>query len=349
MIPIVRTSLVALLLASSVTAQGQEPAREPTPAQVRIAAEAFDHGSESYRAGDYAAAAEQFERADSNAPSSAALELAVRSREKAGQLDRAANLLALALKRYPVDENLLKLAADVSNRVSRSLFELLVTCNTPCELTVGGRLVRGGPDTRRLLFIAPGTLTVQAGWADDRSEARPVQAEAGGKGQLDFIAPPVVVPAAPAVVDNQPTLPGPVPEAGPPQPERRARGWSPSVFYVGAGLTAVLGGVTVWSGLDTVNSPGAERVRNECGTEGAACSLYQDGLSKQRRTNVLIGATAGVGLLTLFVGVLATDWAHGEHADKNASGSAHAGVEAVAPWATLAGRGGGGLQAVGRF
>ncbi len=96
--------LAALLfgsMASPAAAQGSGP--EPTPAQVRAAAEAFDLGRQSYKDGHFTEAAEQFERADSNAPSSTALELAIRARDKAGDLDRAGTLAALALTLYPDD------------------------------------------------------------------------------------------------------------------------------------------------------------------------------------------------------------------------------------------------------
>src|SRR5258708_36304002 len=98
-----RISLLTLVLGVGSTAHAQEAESERCPAQVRVAAEAFDKGREAYKAEDYVEAAEQFEKADSNAPSPAALELAIRARDKAGELDRAATLVSLALKRHPDD------------------------------------------------------------------------------------------------------------------------------------------------------------------------------------------------------------------------------------------------------
>jgi hypothetical protein len=83
------------------------------------------------------------------------------------------------------------------------------------------------------------------------------------------------------------------------------------VFWVGAGLTAVAGGTTIWSGLDTLSNPGKDRVKNECKTGDTDCPAYQEGLAHQRRTNVLIGVTAGLGVATAVVGLLATDWSGG--------------------------------------
>jgi tetratricopeptide (TPR) repeat protein len=339
-------SISLLALSLSVAAGAHAQTSEPTPAQVRAAAEAFDKGREAYKAEEFVEAAEQFEKADSNAPSSAAIELAARARDKAGELDRAATLITLALKRHPDDENLQKVAADLSKRASEKLFELSAVCDQPCELTVGGKLIHGAPDTQRTLFVQPGAFTVRAGWSDNRSDSKQVQAEAGGKGEVSFVAPPL--PAAEGTV-KEPTA-GEVTAAPPTDAERdegvttKSAGWSPVVFFVGAGVTAVLGGVTVWSGIDTVNNPGAERVKNECGNQGEACALYQEGLSRQRRTNVLIGVTAGVGVATILVGVLATDWSGGK-GDQASARTENRGVS-VAPWAAVDG---GGLQSVGRF
>src|SRR4051812_2475302 len=160
-----RISVLALVLSAGTAAHAQDAGSEPTPAQVRVAAEAFDKGREAYKAEDYVEAAEQFEKADSNAPSPAAIELAIRARDKAGELDRAATLLSLALKRNPDSEGLLKIAPDLSRRASATLFELTANCDLACDLTVNGKIVHGAPDTQRTLYVQPGKLTVRAGWS----------------------------------------------------------------------------------------------------------------------------------------------------------------------------------------
>jgi hypothetical protein len=76
---------------------------------------------------------------------------------------------------------------------------------------------------------------------------------------------------------------------------------SPTLFYVGLGLTAVLGGVTAWSGLDTNSA--REEYDQDPTPEG-----LDDGRSKQRRTNVLLGATAVAGVGTAVVGLFFTNW-----------------------------------------
>ncbi len=80
------------------------------------------------------------------------------------------------------------------------------------------------------------------------------------------------------------------------------------IFLVGAGLTAVAGGITIWSGLDTQNNPGKDTVREACVGQGEDCPEYQDGLKRQRRTNVLLGVTGGLAVVTGVIGVFFTDW-----------------------------------------
>jgi hypothetical protein len=60
---------------------------------------------------------------------------------------------------------------------------------------------------------------------------------------------------------------------------------------------------------------------------------------------VLIGVTSAVGVATILVGVLATDWG-GHKSDSSTSAELVKPRVDVAPWASLDG---GGLQAVGRF
>jgi hypothetical protein len=343
-----RISVLALVLSVGTAAHAQDAGSEPTPAQVRIAAEAFDKGREAYKAEEYVEAAEQFEKADSNAPSPAALELAIRARDRAGELDRAATLMSLALKRHPDDANLLKIASDLSKRASATLFELTANCDSPCDLTVGGKIVHGAPDTQRMLYVQPGKLTVRAGWADNRNDSKQIEAEAGGKGEVTFVAPSTAATEHMAQEPDEPAPPQPPPVTNPDHDSVAKKGWSPTIFYVGLGLTAVVGGITVWSGLDTVNNPGADKVKASCDAHQDDCNdLYQQGRSKQTRTNVLIGATGVVGAATILIGVLATDWSGGKSApaaDKSAKLlRPHVDVQ---PWASFDG---GGLQAVGRF
>jgi hypothetical protein len=351
-------STLAFCLSLTSMSYAQEGESGPTPAQVRTAAEAFDKGREAYKLEDYVEAAEQFERADNNAPSSAAIELAIRARDKAGELDRAASLASLAVNRHPDDANLQKITPDILDRATKQLFALTASCDSPCDLTVGGKIVHGGASASRILFVKPGKLTVRAGWSDNRSETKQIDAEAGGQGELTFAAPAAAPAGAPS--EATPAAEATVESAATSEDTGvtvSSTGWSPVVFWVGTGVTAVLGGVTIWSGVDTISNPGTERVERECKGQGESCPLYQEGRDKQARTNILLGATAGVGIATIVVGAFFTDWSGGaKQAAVGSVGSGARGEERLAtagkpswqvyPWASLDG---GGLSATGRF
>ena len=76
------------------------------------------------------------------------------------------------------------------------------------------------------------------------------------------------------------------------------------------GATAIALGVTVWSGINTINSPGVNAVRADCVGQGASCPAYVEGRNEQLRTNVLIGVTAGLGAATGVIGLFFTRWSH---------------------------------------
>ena len=75
---------------------------------------------------------------------------------------------------------------------------------------------------------------------------------------------------------------------------KSSHGLSPWVFGTALGVTAVLGGVATWSGLDTLSARDEyDKHRTQAG--------YEDGQKKEQRTNILIGATgvAAVATITL--------------------------------------------------
>jgi hypothetical protein len=292
-----------------------QTAREATPAAVRAAADAFDRGREAYKSGDPVVAAEAFELADSKAASPVALEYAIRSRDKAGQLDRAATLAALAKALYPGEPALLRLSEEVLARTRPDSYEVRVTCSEPCDLVVDGKLVHGPASIERVVFVVEGEHTLRAGFPRDRSDSKTLLATPGQQGEAHFDAPaehrsasapsraranePVAARAAsddPALSEGQAA-------------EERSSGLPPAVFWVGASVTTVLGGIALWSGLDTVKNPGEDKVREACRNNQPDCrDLYEDGRKRQDRTNLLLGVTGGVGIATILVGAMLTNW-----------------------------------------
>jgi len=174
--------------------------------------------------------------------------------------------------------------------------------------------------------------------------SKQVTAAAGEAGELSFEAPAVAAAEAAPAPDAAP-VESAEPAADTATVKAEGSGWSPIVFYVGAGLTAAAGGVTIWSGLDTQNNPGPDRVRDECAGQGESCPLYKEGRSKQLRTNVLIGVTAGLGVTTVLIAAFATNWSGG--GDQQGDQGKNSKAVAIRPWLSVGD--GATLGAEGRF
>ena len=342
---LLRAAAVAMVLAVAGAAGAQDSA--PTAEQIKAAAAEFDQGRHAYRAKDYAEAAEHFEAADRNAPSAKTLELAIRSRDKAGQLDRAATLAALGLSRNPGNQGIKDIASSVLKRAKTELYRVDVQCNTPCDSVIGTKLTFGRASKEKTVYVKPGEHELRAGWSGGRNASQKVTATEGGQTSVSFKEPPKPRPtthkATPAGTGRGPG-PGP---AGPGDhgAEVKSGGLPPLVFWIGTGLTVAAGGVTIWSGIDTKANPGADTVKAACASGASNCqSLYDDGRSRQLRTNILAGVTAGLGVVTIVVGAFATDWSGGPP-QKDTKKTARA--LSVEPWVGVGN--GATLGAKGRF
>jgi len=68
-----------------------------------------------------------------------------------------------------------------------------------------------------------------------------------------------------------------------------------------------------------VASPGKDRVRIDCAGKDDTCPTYQDALSSQRRTNILLGVTGGLAVGTAVVGLFLTRWGSPQPATRTGS------------------------------
>jgi hypothetical protein len=101
-----------------------------------------------------------------------------------------------------------------------------------------------------------------------------------------------------------------------------ALGLPPWVFWTGAAVTVALGGVSVWSGLNTQAKDDAYRAY--AGMSGATYDEgrrgYESAHDAQTRTNILLGATAGAAAITAAIGLFFTGWNGQGEAGPKASG-----------------------------
>jgi len=197
------------------------------------------------------------------------------------------------------------------------LFKLTVTCDVECGVAADNHVVSIEDAKRFSMFLQPGPHSVVVSWPGDRSKSLDVKAREGQALEQSFVAPPMPVVSN----DHGNNIGG----GGTLTEQPASKPFGPAVFITLLSLTAVSGGILVWSGIDTINNPGTAAVKAGCVGQGEQCPLYQQGLASQTRTNVLIGVTSGLGLLT-FVSVFFTQWSHPKK---------EAGVEPVVGFGTV--------------
>ncbi len=310
---------LALLLTPGTAAAQDVPA----------AANAYATAQKAEMSGDHEAAADLYELADSLAPTPEAVRSALRARKNAGQLGVAAVHAETLLSRYPDDKRSRGIAESTLAEAKKQLARYAIRCQPkPCNMVVDGSSATTNEKPEHILYLSAGEHSLVARFGKQDTEAQPVSGEAGGEASLVFDAPPEPPPSEePAPVGASGELgPAGVADAGP----RSSGGLPLPVFVAGAVVTAGLGAVTVWSGLDTLKARDDYR-------ETKTRQDWQDGKDREKRTNILIGATAGAAVIT---GVLAffTDWSGATPAS---SGGVSKPIQVSSHWTP-----GGGLMSV---
>jgi hypothetical protein len=331
----------------SAVARAEPPAPPPAPApapasgtpgadQIQFAAREHDLGYRAYLEKQYDEAASHFENAFFAAPNPAELRSAIRARRDGGELARAATLAAIGLRRFPDDSATAKVAADVIAQAKSQVYEVQISSPAEYSVAVDEKIVAAERVKETRVFVTPGTHQLLVSWSDDRSTRIPIDAREGGSQslQLEPPAPAAPSPVVPVVPPGPVVAPPPAPAVVTPPavvaPPPQSKPFGPAVFIVGAGLTTVGVGLIVWSGIDTLNNPGQDAVRNACsnGWTGTCPSTYSKGASAEARTNIFIAITSGLGAATAIVGLFFTDWS----APISAGRSVPGGAPRVAPF-----------------
>jgi hypothetical protein len=269
---IVRRALIsAALIAFALPAQADERA---------AASKKFQDAEHAYRAGDFTLAGDLFEGAYALSPHADALWNAARAWHRAGERARAANLYARFLREAPPNAPDRNNATTALVQLARQLGKLELQRSTFDTAKVDDRAVDAD-----VLYVAPGRHEVVL----DRGEDHDAQSVAIAAGAV------VSVALHQAPVAETPTPLRPLPEEPP------HHGWSPTVVWIGAGLTVAAAGFSIWSGIDTLNT------RSDYLSSGSKTD-FDDGRAAQRRTNigwVVTGALAG---LTAVTAIVLVDW-----------------------------------------
>ncbi|HEX4515635.1 MAG TPA: hypothetical protein VH054_18940, partial [Polyangiaceae bacterium] len=262
-----------------------------SPDDLKLAAKLFAEGQKAYREGDYRHAAEAFEGAYKRAPRLPPLYNAARAWQKGGEMVRAANLYAVYLRKAPPSapdrNNATSALRDLEGRVAK----LEVHASDLTDLKVDGAAFDVGDQSNAsfIVYVTPGTHVIEGKHGDKTAEERPV-ATAGSSMSVVLVPAKDAAPVT-VVVEDKPRS-----------------GWSPIVVAVGGGVTAVAAGFLVWSGVDTLSQ------RSTFDAAPTQANL-DTGKSDQLRTNVLLGVTLGLAVVTGVVAIFLVDW-KSHHAEK---------------------------------
>lgn len=286
-----RTTLALVLtLAASVTSAAW--AGDP-----KAASEAYNKASEAFARKSYAEAAAGFAVADGLEPNPVALESALKAAILADEPVLGMELVERGASRPP-DPRVETQMKRARERFAARAGQLSVSC--PDERGCSAKLDATTLPLGKRVWVRPGTQPIEV---TIEGQATRHQVEVAGGAVVDFVppAPPRPPPPAPPV-----SAPPPQPSVGLIAPEKHDKsvmetdgGISPAWFAVGAVATAALAGVTIWSGIDTLNKHDAFLAGND--------AQRGPGRDAQLRTNILLGATlasaAGAAITGIFV-----DW-----------------------------------------
>ncbi|MDB4993970.1 MAG: hypothetical protein JWM74_1402 [Myxococcaceae bacterium] len=299
---------------------GEARAVEPDVARARAA---YDQGTRAYAAKDYATAARHFAEADALAPTAASLEAALEAAMRADDAPLGAELVDRSAGRA-LDASLARTLETARQRFGGRVGKIRVDCKgaASCVVSVDGV----ASEARRLVYVRAGAHDVVVQRGEERFQRLAV---VPADGVLDVAGPAVVAGAGGTGALGQRTSPSPSPSTSTSTStgSERSSGASPTWVWIGAGVTAVVGGLATASALDA-SALHRRYDRGGCapGSSGARspdCDhVASDGSAAQTRTNVLIGATAVIAVATVATAIFLVRWKDGTTARMNVGASA---------------------------
>ncbi|HEY8039833.1 MAG TPA: hypothetical protein VIF15_08580 [Polyangiaceae bacterium] len=260
---------------------------DATTAEVQ-AHQAYARGTAAFRRGDYATAAREYSAADALAPSPVALQAAIDAAVQADDPVLGTELVERARGSARTDALVTSMMTAQHKFAHRTGRIRLVCAAPPCLAAIDG--VATDVAEPAIVRVGAHSVTLEAAGAVTRRSVTVAPDET------------IVVesPAAGTATGSAPA-PAPAPTATPtptgtPTPAP-AHGLSPTWLFVGIGATAVAGGLTIASGVDTADRH--SHFQSVCPGAVHCGDLASQGQSAQTRTNVLLGVTAALGVATL--------------------------------------------------
>lgn len=271
----------------------------------------FEAGTAAFEKNDFKAAAAEFEAALAQRPHPVIrFNLAI-SLARLGHPSAAIDQLKLVQADAEADKDLVSRAErerkDAERALSRVTFKLADPSREQVEL-----------DGNRVQLDAPGELGIDPGphhvrvisgnaiVLDQDLELAPGERVELRVGERSRRIDVVVVPDAPPPKKQVAAPP-------PPAPPTRHR-LSPVYFIAGAGATAVLTGITIWSGLDTKSAYRDYERDLPALSQADADERVRNGHARELRTNLLLAGSVVCAAGTAVLGVWFVDFSGGKRA-----------------------------------
>lgn len=294
-------SLVAVVVFGLVSTFASHAAAEPPPTEIsdrgRLASDHFRRGRAAYLRQDFQAAGRAFDDAFAAAPHHDVLWNAAQSWENAGEIARAANRYAAYLRLAPATASDRPSATASLASLTRRLGRLHVFASANEQPRVDGEVV-----TDEVFYVYPGTHVVTVQRKRGTTE-REVSVAAGQDASVSFGADPAE--AGPSSESKAPSS-APTPSAPTSSELRREpvpamRPLPPWTVIVGGGLVVVGAGATTFFGLRSLGA------KSDFDRHPSA-DLLGSGRDDQTRTNVALGVTLGIAVVTACVAGLFVEW-----------------------------------------
>lgn len=254
----------------------------------------FDAGIEAYRSQDYATASKHFEAAYDLRPHPVVLFNWALAESRLQKFVQALEHFETVLADPETPNDLRATLEEEKAKAERGVATIEVDAGGEGKIFVDEQVFEGKTASVR---VNPGAYFVRVEIGGRDVVKREVTLKAGERIQVAVDRTEIVkqAPARPVVRDRKPL------------PMER-QGLDPIWVYAGAGLTLVLGGVTLWSALDTKRSHDDYENDLPALNQAEVNQRVDDGHAKEFRTNVLIGGTAVVGVGTAVIGLFLVDW-----------------------------------------
>ncbi|MDB4947214.1 MAG: hypothetical protein JWP97_6748 [Labilithrix sp.] len=284
-----RALLVAALLLGTSAASA-----DPTPQEKAAAAADGKKALAAAGAKRFRVAAALYESAYQHAPEPRWLYGAASAWARADEPVRAANAYARYLREASAKAASRDKATKELAAVAAKVGALSLRADGASALTLDGAALPS--PLPPVVYASAGAHEVGARFGE-RAVSQTVTLESGRTAEVTLTAPPEPkAEEAPAVAEVPAAAAGDAPKK-----EAGRKPLPPAVFYVGAGLTVVAGGLALASAIDTSSQKSAfDNERSQANLDL--------GREKQTRTNILLGVTGGLAVVTGVTALVLVDW-----------------------------------------